>query len=97
MDELTLTEFILIRGPEIIYWVFTGLGAIATLYMIGFFLYSGVTIFDNGQKKEMPFRYKVSYVLVVAALMPYFYIVFIKELLLMWSQYRQASWSPVSA
>lgn len=56
-------------------------GTIATLYAVGFFFVTGITIFDEGKKREMPFRFKISYVLVMLSLLPYFYMAFAKEII----------------
>lgn len=57
------------------------LGYLATIYTIIFFVCTGSTIFDQGRKQTMPLRYKFSFVLVSAVLMPYLYILFFNEIL----------------
>lgn len=57
------------------------LGYLATIYTIVFFVFTGSTIFDQGRKQTMPIRYKFSFVLVSALLMPYLYILFVNEIL----------------
>lgn len=57
------------------------LGHLVTIYTILFFVFTGSTIFDQVRKQTMPLRYKFSFILVSAVLMPYLYIVFINEIL----------------
>ncbi|WP_120512303.1 hypothetical protein [Photobacterium salinisoli] len=64
------------------------LGMAATLYAIGFFFLSGLTLFDQGKKRPMPFRYQCSYVFIMLLMMPVFYLIFIQEILSLPRHYR---------
>ncbi len=57
------------------------LGYLVTIYTILFFVFTGSTIFDQVREQAMPLRYKFSFILVSAVLMPYLYIVFVNEIL----------------
>lgn len=56
------------------------IGSVVTLYVIVFYFFTGVTIFEGEKKSVMPFRYKVSYVFVTSILCPLLYIAFIDEI-----------------
>ncbi|MGF1692463.1 hypothetical protein [Photobacterium kagoshimensis] len=56
------------------------IGILATLYVVVFFILTGVTVFEGQEKGFMPFRYKVSYVLVMCAIFPCVYIAFFYEI-----------------
>lgn len=57
------------------------LGVAATLYVILFYFFTGVSVFEGVEKIDEPFRYKVSYVFIMALMFPFFYIGFIQEIL----------------
>lgn len=78
----------------IIYYL--AVGGLVTLYVVVFFVLTGVTFFDQGAKQKMPFRYKVSYLMVMLILLPYFYAVFGREIACLWSDYRSARQSATS-
>jgi ethanolamine transporter EutH len=61
--------------------IYMALGYLATIYTIVFFIFTGSTVFDQGHKQKMPLRYKFSFVLVSALLMPYLYVAFVSEIL----------------
>lgn len=58
-------------------------GFLSTLYVLISYFINGYTVFDESKKTEMPFRFKVSYVLVMSAIFPFFYGVFIKEVVIL--------------
>ncbi|WP_104402662.1 hypothetical protein [Vibrio penaeicida] len=66
------------------------LGSLVTLYVLGFFIGTGVTVFDDGVKQEMSWRLKISYVIVMACLFPIFYAPFLKDVRLMKSRYAES-------
>ncbi|KDM90019.1 hypothetical protein [Photobacterium galatheae] len=71
-------------------WAYLALGSVATLYAVFYFFLSGLTIFDQGKKKNMPLRFKCSYVFVMFLMMPIFYLIFIEEILAL-SRYFKAN------
>jgi len=60
--------------------IYQVIGFMVTLYTILFFFVTGLTIFEDANTVQMPFRQKVSYVLVMFFLFPIFYFAFLKEL-----------------
>ena len=62
-------------------YAYLAVGQIATLYVLIMFFITGYNVFDAPKKPVMPMRYKVSYVLVMAVMFPFFYCIFYKEIL----------------
>lgn len=71
MLELFLTYFS--------YTYFT-VGMVLTLYAIVIYFFTGIPLFKEANLGRVPFRHKVSYVVVVFFMLPVFYIVFLKEI-----------------
>ncbi|MBD1559447.1 hypothetical protein HC752_21115 [Vibrio sp. S9_S30] len=69
--------------------VYVALGSLVTLYVLGFFVATGVTVFDDGVKQKMSLRLKMSYVLVMGCLFPIFYAPFLNDVRQMKSRYAE--------
>ncbi|UAB73954.1 hypothetical protein INR79_22715 [Vibrio sp. SCSIO 43132] len=66
-----------------VFFVYSMVGTLVSIYVIGFFMVTGITVFDGGKRRYMPMRLKVSYVLVMFYVFPIFYAAFIKDILTM--------------
>ncbi|MGF1689175.1 hypothetical protein L4C36_21315 [Photobacterium japonica] len=65
---------------SILFLIYLLIGTLVTLGLLVLQVWRGVMLFDMSENGETPFRYKVSYFLVMNSLFPLFYIVFIQEI-----------------
>ncbi len=71
MSEMFLTYFS---------YAYVTVGMILTLYVIIYYFFTGIMLFEEPGQKKTPFRHKVSYVVVTFFMLPVLYIVFLKEI-----------------
>ena len=71
MSELVLTYFS---------YAYLTVGMVLTLYAIMIYFFTGIPLFKETNPGKVPFRHKVSYVVVTFFMLPVFYIVFLKEI-----------------
>ena len=62
-------------------YAYLTIGMVSTLYAIIFYFFTGIPLFKEPDPEKVPFRHKVSYVVVIFFMLPIFYIVFLKEIL----------------
>ena len=62
------------------------IGLVFTLYCIIFYFCTGISLFNEPDPERVPFRHKVSYVVVIFFMLPVFYIVFLKEIMALQKQ-----------
>lgn len=76
--------------------IYLVIGSLVTLGLLGLQLWRGAMLFDMSENGETPFRYKVSYFLVMWSIFPIFYIAFIKEILALVASVRNGEQSNLS-
>lgn len=71
-----MSEFFLHYLP----FTYLTVGVVLTIYTIIIYFFTGTTLFREAGEAQAPFRHKVSYVLVMAFMLPVFYIAFLREI-----------------
>ena len=71
-------------------YAYLTVGMVLTLYTIIIYFFTGIQLFDEPIPGKTPFRYKVSYVVVIFFMLPVFYIVFLKEILALKNARRES-------